>query len=181
VRGSWSVGGAFWAEIFGCTSDSEATNRARPSATSGHGSSFPDSIPPLSTSTSPFSLLQSPRTSACRSSLSACSSTMTLWRQTPGAASDERSPLLPNQPSDIPPAALVDQAGRPEDSLDQGLLEGRLHGLRLVVTLLAVWGTNFTFALSTTAVSTLSPQIAGHFEHIELSSYIVSYLPELPP
>lgn len=104
---------------------------------------------------------------------------MTLWRQTAGAASDERSPLLPNQPSDTTPAALVDQIGRPEDSLNQGHLDGRLHGLRLVVTLLAVWGTNFTFALSTTAVSTLSPQIAGHFEHIELSSYIVSSLPEL--
>lgn len=38
---------------------------------------------------------------------------------------------------------------------------------------LSVWGTNLTFALSSTAIATLSPQIASHFEHVELSSYIV--------
>ncbi|KAL7414504.1 major facilitator superfamily domain-containing protein [Mrakia frigida] len=39
---------------------------------------------------------------------------------------------------------------------------------------LSVWGTNLTFALSSTAIATLSPQIASHFEHVELSSYIGS-------
>ncbi|CED82850.1 Predicted transporter (major facilitator superfamily) [Phaffia rhodozyma] len=86
--------------------------------------------------------------------------------ETEGAV--ERSDVTIKQTdSNTKPIQNGDQTGEQEE-------QERLKGWRLGITLLSVWGTNLTFAVSATAVATLSPTIAGHFNHIELSAYIGS-------
>lgn len=75
-------------------------------------------------------------------------------------------------PSHIHPSAdgsslsLSDSTSRPP-----------LRGVRLLIILVGLWASNFTFALQSSAIPTLAPRISASFAHSELASYLGSVFP----